>query len=838
MSSEEEKTRKAYLAKPANLIADYHKEVATTRDYEGREILELLQNAADQAKEASLQGRVIIKIQPEGLIVANTGAAFPVGGVASLQTAHLSPKRRSQRQFIGNKGLGFRAILNWSHSPIILSHHLALAYQPETSVRVVEELCNESQELAALVEAERDAGITCAAPVLPFPEYSQTNDIGSRIKHSTAQTLLCRCYELIDAGYTTVIGMPFDREEAHQAALGQIDDLRPEILLFVDHLHEIRFVASDHEDRTWRLQGSKKAALVSENDDPRGIWQVFRSTQEIPSEELDQDQTSPLHFELVVAVPDQEEGDDLISSPLFSHFPTEIILPLPVVCHATLELEQNRKHAQQRKSNTYVLKQLARFLAVVAEERAKHYQDGAKAGFRILMNLESYPHDLTRDSFEQNLMDAASHRAIVPTLGGEAVNPVAAYIIPGADSSWLPLESFSDVIPISKTKEIKFFQKLGVPTLDAGNLKERLLALPGLSLSRRAALIKGLLEYKVDTAAHTPALLFDADGNTVPDDARVFVAPRRSSVPELPDWMVLRFLNEELRRELTQLLSAKDARDLQTKLASFGLLEYSLANLVNRLISAANTEKKKEHTSGENIESALIRTLFSLYQSERLSEKCPEFPDNASVSLPNQLGKSSKANTLYLGDGYGTQGKIVQALYRGWSPEYLVASPATMNLTENATELKEFLKWLKVADWPRETTISNPSDRYLENILDCLPYPARFGEYEFKSRDKLQCVYLDRVRSVEGLEQILMHADSSAIAAWLSKDERAFTWNIKRTDNAELSALRGNDRNHRHYKEPLPGYIRWKIENTPWLNDESSESLRPKDCGVILISGV
>ena len=133
LSCEAKKTRKAYLAKPATLIADYQKELATTRDYEGRELLELLQNVADQAKDAQVPGRVVIELLPEGLIVANTGTAFSIGGVASLQTAHLSPKRH--KKFIGNKGLGFRSILNWSHSPIILSGFLALAYQAKTSAR-------------------------------------------------------------------------------------------------------------------------------------------------------------------------------------------------------------------------------------------------------------------------------------------------------------------------------------------------------------------------------------------------------------------------------------------------------------------------------------------------------------------------------------------------------------------------------------------------------------------------------------------------------------------------------------------------------------------------------
>ena len=66
----------------------------------------------------------------------------------------------------------------------------------------------------------------------------------------------------------------------------------------------------------------------------------------------------------------------------------------------------------------------------------------------------------------------------------------------------------------------------------------------------------------VDIAAHTSALFIDTNGNPVPDEAPVFVSPRGGSVPELPDWIELRFLNDDLRRELSQLLSAKEARGL------------------------------------------------------------------------------------------------------------------------------------------------------------------------------------------------------------------------------------------------------------------------------------
>src|SRR5258705_9453796 len=106
--NEENKTVAAYLEKPALLIAAYRQERHTARDYEGREILELLQNANDQAAEQGRPGKVLIELWPQGLIVANTGLPFSVGGVASLETSYLSPKRRNRR-LIGNKGLGFRS---------------------------------------------------------------------------------------------------------------------------------------------------------------------------------------------------------------------------------------------------------------------------------------------------------------------------------------------------------------------------------------------------------------------------------------------------------------------------------------------------------------------------------------------------------------------------------------------------------------------------------------------------------------------------------------------------------------------------------------------------------
>ncbi len=57
LDEEKGKTLQVYRDKPQLLIADFRREQAISRDYEGREILELLQNANDAAAGMGESGR-------------------------------------------------------------------------------------------------------------------------------------------------------------------------------------------------------------------------------------------------------------------------------------------------------------------------------------------------------------------------------------------------------------------------------------------------------------------------------------------------------------------------------------------------------------------------------------------------------------------------------------------------------------------------------------------------------------------------------------------------------------------------------------------------------------
>ena len=452
LSHEEEKTCNAYIAKPENLIADYHKELDTTRDYEGREILELLQNAADQARAENLPGKVIIELFHEGLVIANNGEPFSTGGVLSLENAYLSPKRHKLRQYIGNKGLGFRSVLNWTNSPLILSGMLNLAYSPTASKQKLDKLMALSSDLAALVNNENRENNSLVIPVLPFPGYSSNGSFEGFIQDENARLLLTRCAWWRTQGYTTAIGMPFLKKTFYEAAHAQIKALRPEILLFVDHLQEIRFFINGEDEQIWSLEGNDNAAMVMDNDEPLGIWQVFRADGKIPEEKLDKDQDRSLSYELIIAVPEVESFNEFKVSPLFSHFPTRITLPLPVVCHATLELNQNRNQIIPCSSNRYVLEQLAIFLVKVAEIRAVNYPSGQNAGFRLLMTEETYPSDLIDVNFSKHLEEYAKKVKIIPTLKGDAVLPEGALSVPYADKAWLPNILFGDIYEVDPNR--------------------------------------------------------------------------------------------------------------------------------------------------------------------------------------------------------------------------------------------------------------------------------------------------------------------------------------------------------------------------------------------------
>ena len=136
--------KKTYLADKKRVKHDYHGEIDYQESYHGRELLELLQNADDEMMSTS-NPKVQIKFDGLTLTISNNGRPFSEEGVSALMVSNISPKR-SQREYIGNMGTGFRSILGWAETIRIHSGdlHIQFSYDhAQNELKTVYPNCNE-----------------------------------------------------------------------------------------------------------------------------------------------------------------------------------------------------------------------------------------------------------------------------------------------------------------------------------------------------------------------------------------------------------------------------------------------------------------------------------------------------------------------------------------------------------------------------------------------------------------------------------------------------------------------------------------------------------------------
>ena len=822
---------KVYEIKPSQLVADKRREQGISRDYKGREILELLQNAADAAKKANKRGRVRVELNPTGLVVANTGVGFTTGGVKSLQTADLSPKRSKNSKLIGSKGLGFRSVLNWSRHPVILSGALHLAYNIRYAESLIEKLANQVDEVRAVLEDEQAIGGS-PIPLLPFPIHLNSEINKEYIEDSD---LLARCEVLKAEGFDTVIAMPFDRGTCFDNAHQQLQQLRPEFLFFSEWIEILSVSIKNNQlelpiiDKTWQsLLQDDEAVVLLEKDHLAGTetkkcWRLFTDSGDIDKSLL-RDSDDPDNYHLVVAL--QEEG---LAEPanLYSFFPTSIPLPLHALCHASLDLEQNRKHLQEGDANRFVLQRLAIFLANIIERQLTVSNNPYRAIDLLAPSylLQDYPEAIL--FLQKTLIDEIKTKNILPTVTGELLAADKSEFLPSRlyNFNWLPKGVFpSTIIPRNKLDK-QLFEKLGVEELK-GNEFIKLLRNAGLTIEQRASVARGLINERFDADYCYQGLLLDASGNELLEDDSVYL-PGSSLGANLvfPKWANVKILNNQL----WDILRTNKVRDSAKALSVFGVQEYSLGNLIAGLVSSAN--RATETLNEFDVRSDLLRSLYELYI--QYNENRPVFPANVSAILLNKNNEWVKAKGLYFSTGYSVGGNIVSHLYKK-SPEKLVTkSEVFCDLGLGRDVLFEFFQWLGVETWPRYVTSKIIDDDYLDFTFSKINYPAVFDDnYVYKTIEEMpwNCKF-QTVKSLDGINTIVT-SESDAILAWLDNDERAMTWLKCFDTNGILSFIPSGCRNTRVYKGELPSYVYWKIKYSPWLNSSEDKALAPADCMV------
>ncbi|MFA5393703.1 MAG: DUF3883 domain-containing protein [Candidatus Ratteibacteria bacterium] len=824
LSLQEEQRIHSYLLVPDQLIADYRGERRIARDYQGREILELLQNANDAAAEKNAKGKVKLILSQDGMIIANTGKPFTIGGVQSLRIRDLSPKQ-NKKNLIGNKGLGFRAVLNWSRKPLILSGALFLTYSAQKNADIFKALKSRDPFLKRLIEEEQSREDEIILPALAFPSF---------INDGRASQIYDLCEELRCQDYDTVIGMPFDNPASFIAAKNEISLLKPEILLFTDNIEELSLILPEQNETVWKIIEQKeytKSVEVSSDGvgNPSAVrkWHIFRKLDKVPSDCLDEHNDTLQEYEIIIAVPDRKEDLPEPMS-LFSFFPTEVSFPYPVVCHATLELETNRKHPEDNRVNKFIIEEIAALLVNVAECQSNVIDPWCKA--RIIARTKDIDPLMVRFGFRERLLLEAKDHNILPTLAQCYMKPRYIKLIEAKDLSWLPIKSFDNIVLPTHNQHIKtLINELSIDKLSEGEFRNRLNSIAFVGLESRTQVIAGLIENDLVPSDPPPELLLAENNKIISHSARIYLPPVESPKKfDIPDWLNLSFINKDLRTRLSLQLHVTDQRELRQKLSPFRVNEYALANIAGAIIAEA---RRRIEANPERTKQDIQDTLIALFLMFPENDEPPKLVETVGMPLFNKKGSLTDARSLYFSAKYLSNGNLLETLYGHCCPENLIAAPEEFNLGFSGADpiYNRFLKWLGVADLPRDTVVEKVEELYLGYVLDSLKCPCNFEEYFTKSQEDVERPQLNKIKSIDHIEGIL-ESDPAAILTWLAVDNRAVTWRYQDAENAMLTDRRGNDINYRHYTGVLPSYIHWKIKNAEWLPVSETRKAKPGLC--------
>ena len=201
-------------------------------DYRDRFLIELIQNAYDAHPVQTRDGRIEITLdlrdEAEGaLFVANTGRAFTKDNVKDLCDIGLS--RKPLGESIGNKGIGFRSVVQLTDTPRIYSQQYGTLKKDHFSgfcfgfagVEDYKTLIDNSKHREL---AERDL------PIFHIPVWLDRQ----------SDTVRAYC----ESNYSTLIELPLRNAAAEDAVRREIEELRTQqvpMLLFLDRVQSLKF---------------------------------------------------------------------------------------------------------------------------------------------------------------------------------------------------------------------------------------------------------------------------------------------------------------------------------------------------------------------------------------------------------------------------------------------------------------------------------------------------------------------------------------------------------------------------------------------------------------------
>ncbi len=720
---------KTYRDNPDRFLSDYNRELELTKEYNGRQLLELLQNADDAgSKEVEISWNK----NTSQLTISNKGEAFSVGGIKSLMLANLSTKTKVI--YIGNKGLGFRSILNWATLINIYSKGSKLSFSNVIAKDVYDNQLNLSSSDKKKIRENRNL----TKEAIPFPTLAIPTFEDNKIKTT----------------WTTTIEI-FCRGEFEVDIENQLSEITEEILLFLNNIQKITIHIADNESK--ELVSNKKKNIGYEIIKIKDkSWKVFSRDKTLPKEYQDKSKNEKQSFNLKVAF-----RDDLSDNykKLFNYFPTQLSISLPCIIHGTFELNSSRNHLNESKKNEFILKELVELFKSCAEFLTTEKLDWR--AFKLLTPTQTTSDSKLIEVFYADLKTAKDEAIIYPCVINQ-YKPLSEAVYYSDEFNSFFQVNFPTTLPgliLPLGEELKgnftddkFKHEYLVEQIDELSNTE-------LQITIRAELITQLSKVVSNNSDDLRfSLLVNEAGKVISKDDIAFTPVVRSDEKfRIPKSVKVDFMKSELFDLLiTNFESSFEKnepkpRELQRKIKSVvNLQPYDSNNVIDKIITGTKDALKSIRNTKEKLV-CINEMITALYANFKHIENRQERL-KITVPLISKAKQVTDAENLFLSKTYPS-GLITEAIYRNtiMAEEYLAPINFWNLQNEEPSQVESFFIWLGVNRYSKLETIHLNSNWKEKKYLDFIF--ANDAEYSDDFRmDRIQRDSL--VTSLVNIEQI------------------------------------------------------------------------------------
>lgn len=806
-----EALKSEYLNSPNYIIEHYRSEREAIEEYDGRQLLEMLQNADDASADAS-DSKVYIQLKDQQLIIANTGHHFTQDGLESILYRNISPKYK-ERSVIGNKGLGFRAILSWVDKVSIYSGQLQVAFSEKNSQDFLDEIIVENSSIKDLIES-KNKGFEYTIATLRVPEIIPTRP------------------DYLPNGYDTYVVLDLKKsvEENVTEQIQTSVDLKS--LIFVNHLEEIHIKINDTE-RILNADRSKTGSInVTEtvnNISSTYTWYIHSFEGDIQKQV--KDKIEKHYFKLSVAWQDDwDENNEY----LYSYFKTKVPFSFPGLLHGTFELTPDRNRLLNKSAfNTELINKIPQLLCEASAKIAQ--QNTEKVNYKALsfLNIEFDRLDtpFTELDFHSALIDNLKKKYIFPSLSNTYISfeDEPKFYEDEVFSNILNPNVFADVlIYVDEDKfDNTFNNKLKFLNFDNNDFFESISEnLEYYSAENYARLIIALLSTtNFDIDDNTSALFYNNQKKLLSFGYKIFIPDNNDFVSSIRG-LEAQIIDDELYENLKN-VCIEEENDFENLLEKYKLSSFTINEVIELLLE--NYESK---TTIEEIVD-LNKRLFELFKKYK-NELGPIW-DGREIPLLSVKKSAVNANELYFTKNYGE--KLVHEIYK-YNPNKLIANYKIFDITEDeASEWKRYLKWAGVVQMPRKFYQEIRDNAFPDYCMQKYDFKNNIDNYRFKNykefKNNLNGYGTTTIFTVDDLNNILQHNSAEVILTWLYGDTELKDM-IEKDIEPQESGILIDFSHSKVYRvvrsKSLKNYIKRQLNSTQWMSTENSTKRKPIEC--------